>query len=87
MAPPAPTTDTRQAVEVRPRMTIGAREAVPGTLADAAIVFDVQRFSAYYGSFRAIKEITFQIREQPDHGDHRSIRLRQDARCCAPSTA
>jgi len=63
VAPPAPTTDTRQAVEVRPRMTIGAREAVPGALADAAIVFDVQRFSAYYGSFRAIKEITFQIRE------------------------
>jgi phosphate transport system ATP-binding protein len=58
-------TEPRHALEVRPRMTIETREAgppVPG-LADAEIVFDVQNFSAYYGSFRALKDIAFQIRE------------------------
>ena len=53
----------RQAMEVLPRMTIGTREPLPGRLDEAEIVFDVQRFSAYYGSFRALNEITFQIRE------------------------
>jgi phosphate transport system ATP-binding protein len=56
-------TDLRQALEVRPRMTIEAREVPPAGLGDAEIVFDVQGFSAYYGTFRALKEITFQIRE------------------------
>jgi phosphate transport system ATP-binding protein len=56
-------TDLRQALEVRPRMTIEAREVPPAGLGDAVIVFDVQGFSAYYGTFRALKEITFQIRE------------------------
>jgi phosphate transport system ATP-binding protein len=56
-------TDLRQALEVRPRMTIEAREVPPATLDDAEVVFDVQAFSAYYGDFRALKEITFQIRE------------------------
>jgi phosphate transport system ATP-binding protein len=63
-APPTPTTDTRQAMEVLPRMTVGTREAIPGASPEAAVVFDVQRFSAYYGSFRALKEISFQIRER-----------------------
>jgi len=44
-------------------MTIGTREAEPSAVGDAQVVFDVQAFSAYYGSFRALKEITFQIRE------------------------
>jgi phosphate transport system ATP-binding protein len=56
-------TDLRQALEVRPRMTIEAREAEPIPVGDAQIVFDVQAFSAYYGAFRALNEITFQIRE------------------------
>jgi len=56
-------TEQRQALEVRPRMTIGTREAEPIAVGDAQVVFDVQAFSAYYGSFRALKEITFQIRE------------------------
>jgi len=56
-------TDLRQALEVRPRMTIEASEAPPAVLDDAEVVFDVQGFSAYYGDFRALKEITFQIRE------------------------
>jgi phosphate transport system ATP-binding protein len=56
-------TEQRQAVEVRPRMTIGTREAEPVGVGDTQVVFDVQAFSAYYGSFRALKEITFQIRE------------------------
>jgi phosphate transport system ATP-binding protein len=55
-------TDLRQALEVRPRMTIETHEARPDDLAHAEIVFDVQAFSAYYGAFRALKEITFQIR-------------------------
>ena len=50
-------------VEVRPRMTIETREAGHPDLADAEIVFDVQAFNAYYGAFRALKEITFQVRE------------------------
>jgi len=44
-------------------MTIETREAEPIRVGDAEVVFDVQAFSAYYGSFRALKEITFQIRE------------------------
>jgi phosphate transport system ATP-binding protein len=56
-------TEQRPTVEVRPRMTIEARETPPAELSDAEIVFDVQKFSAYYGAFRALKEITFQIRE------------------------
>jgi phosphate transport system ATP-binding protein len=56
-------TDLRQALEVRPRMTIEAREVPPAEVSDGEIVFDVQGFSAYYGAFRALKEITFQIRE------------------------
>ena len=48
-------TEQRQAVEVRPRMTIEAREAEPIPVGDAEVVFDVQAFSAYYGSFRALK--------------------------------
>jgi len=44
-------------------MTIGTREAEPVGVGDTQVVFDVQAFSAYYGSFRALKEITFQIRE------------------------
>jgi len=44
-------------------MTIGTREAEPVAVGDTQVVFDVQAFSAYYGSFRALKEITFQIRE------------------------
>ena len=47
-------TEQRQAVEVRPRMTIEAREVPPAGLGDAEVVFDVQAFSAYYGSFRAL---------------------------------
>jgi phosphate transport system ATP-binding protein len=57
-------TQPRPVVEVRPRMTIETREAGHPDLADAEIVFDVQGFSAYYGAFRALKEITFQIRAQ-----------------------
>jgi phosphate transport system ATP-binding protein len=56
-------TEQRPTVEVRPRMTIEARETTPAELGNAEIVFDVQSFSAYYGAFRALKEITFQIRE------------------------
>jgi phosphate transport system ATP-binding protein len=56
-------TQQRPTVEVRPRMTIEAGETAPAELRDAEIVFDVQKFSAYYGAFRALKEITFQIRE------------------------
>ena len=56
-------TDLRQALEVRPRMTIEASEVPPAALGGAEVVFDVQAFSAYYGAFRALKEITFQIRE------------------------
>jgi phosphate transport system ATP-binding protein len=56
-------TEQRPALEVRPRMTIETPEAGPSALADAEIVFDVQGFNAYYGAFRALKEITFQIRE------------------------
>jgi phosphate transport system ATP-binding protein len=56
-------TEQRQAVEVRPRMTIGTREAEPTPVGGTQVVFDVRAFSAYYGSFRALKEITFQIRE------------------------
>jgi phosphate transport system ATP-binding protein len=56
-------TEQPLAVEVRPRMTIGTREAEPIPVGDTQVVFDVQAFSAYYGSFRALKEITFQIRE------------------------
>jgi phosphate transport system ATP-binding protein len=56
-------TDLRQALEVRPSMTIEASELPPAALGEAEVVFDVQAFSAYYGSFRALKEITFQIRE------------------------
>jgi phosphate transport system ATP-binding protein len=56
-------TNLRQALEVRPRMTIEAREVPPAGLDDAEIVFDVQGFSAYYGAFRALKEISCQIRE------------------------
>ena len=44
-------------------MTIETPAAERSALADAEIVFDVQAFSAYYGAFRALKEITFQIRE------------------------
>ena len=56
-------TEQRQALEVRPRMTIGTPEVASIPVGDAEVVFDVQTFSAYYGSFRALKEITFQIRE------------------------
>jgi phosphate transport system ATP-binding protein len=56
-------TEQRPTVEVRPRMTIEAGETAPAELRDGEIVFDVQKFSAYYGAFRALKEITFQIRE------------------------
>jgi len=56
-------TEQRQTLEVRPRMTIGTPEVAPIHVGDAEVVFDVQGFSAYYGSFRALKEITFQIRE------------------------
>jgi phosphate transport system ATP-binding protein len=56
-------TDLRHALEVRPRMTIETHEARPDELAHAQVVFDVQGFNAYYGGFRALKEITFKIRE------------------------
>jgi phosphate transport system ATP-binding protein len=56
-------TEPRPLVEVRPRMTIEAPEVGRADLTDAEIVFDVQAFSAYYGAFRALKEITLEIRE------------------------
>jgi phosphate transport system ATP-binding protein len=63
LAPNAPPTGTQLTVEVFPRMTIGTRDALPDALGEAALVFDVQRFSAFYGSFRALNEISLQIRE------------------------
>ena len=44
-------------------MTIGSQEALPDAVGDRQVVFDVQSFSAYYGNFRAVREITLQIRE------------------------
>jgi phosphate transport system ATP-binding protein len=62
MAPVASTTETKPR-EVFPRMTIGSQEALPDAVGDRQVVFDVRSFSAYYGTFRAVREITLQIRE------------------------
>jgi len=62
VAPIASATDTQPA-EVLPRMTPGTHEALPDGVGHRQVVFDVQAFSAYYGDFRALREITLQIRE------------------------
>ena len=63
------------AVEVTPRgaatetgtdqhqslVTVTAREADERPLADAEVVFDVQSFSAFYGAFRAVRDVSFQV--------------------------
>ena len=49
--------------EVPPRMTLVTRSTADETVGEAEVVFEVQEFSAYYGSFRALREINLQIRE------------------------
>ena len=40
-------------------------------------VFEVRDFSAYYGDFRAIRDIDLDIRQEPHHRLHRAVGLRQ----------
>jgi len=42
-------------------VTVTTREADESPLTDAEVVFDVQSFSAFYGGFRAVREISFQV--------------------------
>jgi phosphate transport system ATP-binding protein len=42
-------------------VTVTAREADERPLTDAEVVFDVQSFSAFYGAFRAVRDVSFQV--------------------------
>ena len=62
-------------------------EALPARDADAAEpVISFKNLHFYYGSFRAVKDISIDVRRAADHRTHRPVRLRQVARCCARST-
>ena len=61
-----------------PRRTDGRRPTEPAV--------DLRDVSVYYGAFRAVKDITFDIAAERDHGAHRPVRQRQVARCCGRST-
>ena len=52
-------------------------DATRRTAADE-IVFDLQALSCFYGAFRAVRDISLQVPQQPDHGHHRPVRLRQE---------
>ena len=43
-----------------------------------ATVFDAEKVSCYYGSFRAVTDVSLSIYETRDHGVHRPVRVRQD---------
>jgi phosphate transport system ATP-binding protein len=45
----------------QPRVTVTTRDAEVAPLTDAEVVFDVQSFSAFYGAFRAVREVSFQV--------------------------
>jgi phosphate transport system ATP-binding protein len=45
----------------QPRITVTARVGDERPLTEAEVVFDVQSFSAYYGSFRALRDVSFQV--------------------------
>ena len=44
---------------------------------DVAPVVRLDGVSCYYGAFRAVKDVTIDDPDPPDHGAHRSVRLRQ----------
>ena len=62
MAPPLAAT-SEETVEVGPRMTLVARSTADEEVREAKVVFEVRDFSAYYGTFRALREINLRIRE------------------------
>ena len=43
-----------------------------------AHIFDVDKVSCYYGSFRAVTDVSLKILRERDHGIHRPVRVRQD---------
>ena len=45
----------------QPRITVTARVGDERPLTEAEVVFDVQSFSAYYGSFCALRDVSFQV--------------------------
>ncbi len=54
--------------------------AAEAPIAGPPPVFELQNFSAYYGTFRAIKDIRRLDPAEPDHGVHRTFGQRQEHR-------
>ena len=55
---------------------IAAEALMPDATATPTVI-SLQDVSFYYGAFRAVKDITFDVHGAPDHRDHRPVRLRQ----------
>ena len=62
--------------EAMVKMKVNVSASQVGETSEA--VFEVRDFSAYYGSFRAVKDVSMDIPAEPHHGLHRPLRLRQD---------
>ena len=50
------------------------------------VVVELRGVSCYYGSFRAVKDVSVDRRQARGHRPHRPVGLRQDRRCSGPST-
>ena len=54
---------------------------------DRPVVFDVTDLGVYYGDFRAVRDVNLAIHQHEVTAFIGTVGLRQDAPCCAASTA
>ena len=80
VTPAAPSPEPSRATSSSHRRRAQPERRAPARrrLDDTPVVFDLENLEVFYGAFRAVRGVTLQIQQEPDHRVHRPVGLRQD---------